>query len=71
MKEFVRAAMAGYKRLIKANLIVIDEIILFPVEEAQSLAYSTLLINYIKIHPLLLQPIKCLQIGLKCLMMKY
>lgn len=37
MKEFARSAMADYKRLAKANLIVIDDIMLFPVEKAQAI----------------------------------
>jgi len=36
MKEFSRAAMAEYKRMARANLIVIDDIMLFPVEKAQA-----------------------------------
>ena len=37
MKDFSRAAMADYKRLAKANLIIIDDIMLFPVEKAQAI----------------------------------
>lgn len=37
MKDFSRAAMADYKRLTKAHLIVIDDIMLFPVEKAQAI----------------------------------
>jgi len=33
MKDFTRTAKADYKRLLKANLIVIDDIMLFPVEK--------------------------------------
>jgi DNA replication protein DnaC len=33
MKDFARSSMAEYKRLAKANLIVIDDIMLFPVEK--------------------------------------
>jgi DNA replication protein DnaC len=33
MKEITRTAQAEYKRLAKANLIVIDDIMLFPVEK--------------------------------------
>lgn len=33
MKDAVRAAQAEYKRLLKADLIVIDDIMLFPVEK--------------------------------------
>lgn len=36
MKEFTRTAMAEYKRLAQANLIVIDDIMLFPVEKNQA-----------------------------------
>lgn len=36
MKDFARAAMADHKRLTKANLIVIDDIMLFPVEKTQA-----------------------------------
>ena len=38
MKDFARSAMADYKRLNKANLIVIDDIMLFPVEKNQAVA---------------------------------
>jgi len=33
MKDFTKLAMAEYNRLIKANLIVIDDIMIFPVEK--------------------------------------
>lgn len=33
MKEYTRSAMADYKRLVKANLIVIDDIMLFPIDK--------------------------------------
>lgn len=36
MKEVTRTALAEYKRLSKANLIVIDDIMLFPVEKSQA-----------------------------------
>lgn len=36
MKDFTATAMAHYKRLNKANLIVIDDIMLFPVEKQQA-----------------------------------
>ena len=43
MKDFTKTAMAEYKRLLQANLIVIDDIMLFPVEK--NLAVS--LFNFI------------------------
>ncbi|MCK5367942.1 MAG: ATP-binding protein, partial [Cyclobacteriaceae bacterium] len=33
MKDFTRSAMADYKRLLKAQLIVIDDIMLFPIQK--------------------------------------
>lgn len=33
MKDYTRTAMADYKRLVKANLIVIDDIMLFPLDK--------------------------------------
>jgi DNA replication protein DnaC len=36
MKDFTRSAKAEYKRLSAANLIVIDDIMLFPVEKIQA-----------------------------------
>ena len=36
MKDFTRTALAEYKRLSQANLIVIDDIMLFPVEKKQA-----------------------------------
>lgn len=38
MKDYTANAMADYKRLNKANLIVIDDIMLFPVEKLQAVA---------------------------------
>lgn len=38
MKEFTRTAMADYKRLLKANLIVIDDIMLFPLDKPSAVA---------------------------------
>lgn len=38
MKDFTRTGMAEYKRLSKANLIVIDDIMLFPVEKSQAVS---------------------------------
>lgn len=39
LKEVVRSANTEYKRLCKANLIVIDDIMLFPVEKNQSVNF--------------------------------
>ncbi|MDA0194639.1 MAG: IS21-like element helper ATPase IstB [Bacteroidetes bacterium] len=36
MKDVTRTALAEYKRLSKANLIVIDDIMLFPIEKNQA-----------------------------------
>ncbi len=38
MKDVTRTASADYKRLSKANLIVIDDIMLFPVEKKQAVS---------------------------------
>lgn len=38
MKDVTRTALADYKRLSKANLIVIDDIMLFPVEKNQAVS---------------------------------
>lgn len=38
MKDFTRTALADYKRLAKADLIVIDDIMLFPVEKNQAVS---------------------------------
>ena len=38
MKDFTRTAKAEYKRLANANLIVIDDIMLFPVEKNQAVS---------------------------------
>jgi DNA replication protein DnaC len=43
MKDFTQSAKADYKRLIKANLIVIDDIMLFPVEKPQAVALFNLI----------------------------
>ena len=39
MKDFTRTAMADYKRLLKAQLIVIDDIMLFPIEKDQAVNF--------------------------------
>ena len=39
MKDFTRTALADYKRLLKANLIVIDDIMLFPVDKNQAVNF--------------------------------
>ena len=39
LKDVVRSASSEYKRLCKANLIVIDDIMLFPVEKSQSVSF--------------------------------
>lgn len=38
MKDFTKTALAEYNRLSKANLIVIDDIMLFPVEKKQAVS---------------------------------
>ncbi len=38
MRDFTRSAKAEYKRLSKAQLIVIDDIMLFPIEKNQAVA---------------------------------
>ena len=39
MKEYTRTAMADYKRLIKANLIVVDDIMLFPMDKQTAVSF--------------------------------
>jgi DNA replication protein DnaC len=39
MKDFTRSEMADYKRLAKAQLIVIDDIMLFPIEKQQAVNF--------------------------------
>jgi DNA replication protein DnaC len=39
MKDFTRSEMADYKRLLKAQLIVIDDIMLFPIEKEQAVSF--------------------------------
>lgn len=46
LKDVVRSATSEYKRLCKANLIVIDDIMLFPVEKGQSVSFFNF-INHI------------------------
>jgi DNA replication protein DnaC len=38
LKDFTRSSKAEYKRLMNANLIVIDDIMLFPIEKQQAIA---------------------------------
>lgn len=39
LKDVTRSAQSEYKRLVKANLIVIDDIMLFPVEKNQAVSF--------------------------------
>ncbi|MFC7527007.1 IS21-like element helper ATPase IstB [Parapedobacter sp. GCM10030251] len=39
MKDFSRASMAEYKRLTKANLIVIDDVMLFPIDKNHAINF--------------------------------
>lgn len=39
LKDVLRTANSEYKRLIKANLIVIDDLMLFPVEKNQAVSF--------------------------------
>lgn len=48
-KDFVRSQMAEYKKLIKANLIVLDDIMLFPLEKNLTVAFFNF-INQIYEH---------------------
>lgn len=45
MKDIARSAMADYKRLEKANLIVIDDIMLFPVDKPTAVALFNFINN--------------------------
>ncbi|PLX12678.1 MAG: ATP-binding protein [Marinilabiliales bacterium] len=38
MKDFTRTALADYRKLVKANLIVIDDIMLFPLDKPAAVA---------------------------------
>jgi DNA replication protein DnaC len=39
LKDVTRSAQSEYKRLVKANLIVIDDIMLFPVDKNQAVSF--------------------------------
>jgi hypothetical protein len=39
LKDVTRSAQSEYKRFIKANRIVIDDIMLFPVEKNQAVSF--------------------------------
>lgn len=39
MKEYTRSDMADYKRLLRANLIVIDDIMLFPIDKPMAVNF--------------------------------
>lgn len=45
MKDFTRTAKADYKRLLKASLIVIDDIMLFPVEKSHAVSLFNFINN--------------------------
>ena len=52
MKDYTATAMADYKRLNKANLIVIDDIMLFPVENYRQWHFLILSIRFMSKHHL-------------------
>jgi DNA replication protein DnaC len=39
MKDYTASAMADYKRLVKASLIVIDDIMLFPMDKQTAVSF--------------------------------
>ena len=45
MKDFTRTAKADYKRLLKTSLIVIDDIMLFPIEKAHAVSLFNFINN--------------------------
>jgi DNA replication protein DnaC len=45
MKDFTRTAKADYKHLLKANLIVIDDIMLFPIEKTHAVSLFNFINN--------------------------
>jgi DNA replication protein DnaC len=45
MKDFTRTAKADYKKLLKANLIVIDDIMLFPIEKTHAVSLFNFINN--------------------------
>lgn len=45
MKDFTRTAKADYKRLLKASLIVIDDIMLFPIEKTHAVSLFNFINN--------------------------
>jgi DNA replication protein DnaC len=53
LKEVTRSALAQYKRLTKADLIIIDDIMLFPMEKTRHWHCSTLSTRFMKIPVLL------------------
>ena len=70
MKDFARTAVADYKRLLKAQLIVIDDIMLFPIENEQAVNFFNFINQTLRKLLLSSQPINLQKIGLKCLMMR-
>jgi DNA replication protein DnaC len=66
MKDITRTASAEYKRMLKASLIIIDDIMLFPLESKMPSVFLILLICFLKKRLLSLQPISRLKNGRKC-----
>ncbi len=58
MKEITASAKAEYKRLLNAHLIVIDDIMLFPVEKKEAVLLFNFINQVYEKHLSLLPPIK-------------
>lgn len=71
LKDMTRTAMADYKRLTKADLIVIDDIMLFPVEKNQAVALFNFINLLYESTCFIITTNKMAAVGRKCLMMKY
>ena len=71
LKDITRAGAAEYKRLFKAHLVAIDDIMLLPVTKTDAVAFFNFINQlYERLH-LLSQPINLLKNGPRFLMMKY
>ncbi len=70
MKDVTKSAMSEYSRLSKANLIIMDDIMLFPFDKSIAVALFNFINQLYEKTSLLSQLINRPKNGLLCLMMK-
>ncbi len=71
LKDITTSAAREYKRLQKAQLLVIDDIMMFPLKKMSRSACSNLSTSCMSRHPLSLPPTRTRKSGQRCLVMRY